>query len=259
MNNMEKIKPIEIKIMAHLVAGYPNTNASFKLAETLASSGADILEIQIPFSEPAADGPTIVEACHVSLKNGFRTKDIFDFCGRVSKLGVPIVIMSYANPIMSIGIERFCRQAGKTGVSGLIVPDLPFDSEEGEKLLACSKKYGMNLIQVVSPSMSEDRLRRSIDCSQGMIYCTTKRGTTGGQTSISADLKKVVRAIRKQSDIKVAIGFGISSREDVEAVARLADIAVVGSALLRAFNQNGQEAVSKVLKNMKPSIARGSL
>ncbi|MDB5259151.1 MAG: Tryptophan synthase alpha chain [Candidatus Taylorbacteria bacterium] len=247
----------QIEIMAHLVAGYPDTGASLRLAETFAASGANILEIQMPFSEPVADGPTIVEACHVALKNGFRSKEIFAFCHKVSKFGVPIVIMSYSNPIMSIGIDSFCRQAVAAGVSGLIVPDLPFDSKEGEELLACSKKYGLNLIQVVSPSMSGDRLKRSIACSQGMIYCTTKRGTTGGQTSISADLKKVIEAIRKQSDIKIALGFGISSRKDVEAVAGLADIAVVGSALLRAFSSGGgEDAAAKLLKSMKPPLDR---
>lgn len=232
----------KIRVMAHLVAGYPNLEDSLRLAETLADSGAAILEIQIPFSEPVADGQTIVEACHIALERGFKTKDIFGFCGKVAGyiqskgLDIPIVVMSYANPILSIGIESFCAELKKVGVSGLIVPDLPFDSKEGEELRVSAEKHGLDLIQVVSVSMSLDRLKKAATLSSGMIYCTTKRGTTGGTVLITEELKEIVSAIRKVSDIDIALGFGISSKEEVEAVGELADVAVIGSAILRKFN-----------------------
>jgi tryptophan synthase alpha chain len=251
---MNKNMNTQIDMMTHLVAGYPTFNASLDLARTLASAGADILEIQIPFSEPVADGPTIVEACHIALKNGFTVGDIFDFCKQTSRFGVPIVVMSYANPIMSIGIDAFCARIAQSGAHGLIVPDLPFDSEEGVELCEATKRYGLSLIQVISPSMNLARLKGALAASSGMIYCTTRRGTTGDKVTFSEDLRKIVKEARKHSGLRIALGFGIASKGDVRSVAKIADIAVVGSAIIRAYNDAAPDRKSETVSRYMAAL-----
>ena len=240
--------------MTHLVAGYPTFKDSLTLARVLARH-ASFLEIQIPFSEPVADGPTIVEACHTSLQNGFKVDQIFKFCKTISRQSVPILVMSYANPIYKMGIQTFCRKIKAAGVEGLIVPDLPFDSEEGKALRRHARENGLSLIQVVSPSMGAGRLETAIKISDSMIYCTTKRGTTGGRVSMSEDLIKVVRQIRKLSHLSIALGFRISSKRDHARITKLADVVVFGSAIIREFKSASPsirlKKVSRFLEQLK--------
>jgi tryptophan synthase alpha chain len=158
---IEKIKKEKrIGIMTHLITGYPTIPLSKKIAETLARGRADILEIQIPFSDPMADGPLIVEACQRSLENGATVKNSFELAKFVNnKLKTPVVLMTYANIIIHMGIENFCAHCKEYGVSGIIAPDLPYDSEEGKKLKKYAEKNGVHLIYLISPAVEGARLK----------------------------------------------------------------------------------------------------
>lgn len=203
-------------LMTHLVAGYPDFQASLKLAQTFIKAGAGILEIQIPFSDPIADGPTIVTACHTALKNGSGYQMALNLCKVLSKqTDVSLAIMTYANIPYQIGFDKFCEAIKKRGVTNLIVPDLPFDSEDSKQLQVICKKQNINLIQVVSPGIEQKRLQEIIKCSRGFIYCTTSRGTTGGKIHASKELYKLLKTIKKYTDLPIAVGFGFSSKADI--------------------------------------------
>src|ERR1035437_907766 len=180
-NTIEKIKNRKhIGIMAHLVTGYPTLALSKKISKTLIKGGADIIEIQIPFSDPMADGPLIVEACQKSLDNGIQIKDSFELAKFVNKnLKTPVVLMTYANIIIHMGIKNFCVTCKKHGVSGLIVPDLPYDSTECKLLRDHAIKARIHLIYVISPAIEAERLQEIKKLASGFLYCTSRQGTTG--------------------------------------------------------------------------------
>jgi tryptophan synthase alpha subunit len=261
-NNNRADKNSRKFLMAHLVAGFPDKKTALQLAKNLINAGADILEIQIPFSDPIADGVTIVEACHLALKNGSGYKMALQLCNALSKqTKIPLVIMSYANVPYQIGFVKFCKAIKKAGASALIVPDLPFDSEEGQKLFAICVKEKINLIEVVSPGISLQRLQKIISHARGFIYCTTKRGTTGQSGNMSASRKIVkseraapkelfamLAAIKKYSNLPVAVGFGIASAADIKFLKNRADIFVVGSAFIKMFSSSRLSNVSKLKK-----------
>ena len=171
MNTIAMIKPARKKLlMTHLVAGFPTERQSLELAKSLVKSGANILEVQIPFSDPIADGEAIVGACHQSIRNGFTPGRIFSFIKKLQKLNVPIVVMTYANIPFKIGIEKFVRNLKNAGADGLIAPDLPFDSDEAKTLFAKCQEQNINLIQVVSPGADKDRLKKAVLMSEGFVY-----------------------------------------------------------------------------------------
>lgn len=241
-------------LMAHLVAGYPTTAQSHKLAETLVRAGAGILEIQIPFSDPIADGPIIVGACHTALRNTFRSDDIFDFIRKVSRQNVPIAVMTYANIPLRMNFTMFLQRIAKAGATHLIIPDLPFDSEESKRLRVICVKHGMNLVQVVSPGMSDDRLKAAAQCTQGFIYCTTRKGTTG-QGERQEYLSAFIRRLRDVSNVPIALGFGISTPQDIRKLKMHADILITGSAIIAGFqNSSDFSQVYNLVKSMEEAL-----
>lgn len=245
-------------LMTHLVAGYPDFQSSLKLAQTFIKSGAGILEIQIPFSDPIADGPTIATACHIALKNGSGYQMTLDLCKILSKqTNTPLVIMTYANIPYQIGFDKFCKTIKKSGASSLIVPDLPFDSEDGRQLQSVCQKQNINLIQVVSPGIEQKRLYEIIKYSQGFIYCTSSRGTTGGKIHVSKELYVLLKTIKKFTNLSVAIGFGFSNATDILPLKKYADIFVIGSAFIKLFTVNKISAFKKIsvlAKSIKDSL-----
>lgn len=250
MNNSKKLKS-KPKLMMHVVLGFPSLNESIEIAKTLARSGSAILELQIPFTDPIADGPTIMNACEVALKNGTTIKKCFEAINVIKQdllnenIDIPIVIMSYYNPVFKFkygkltGIEAFSKQASNCGVDGLIIPDIPADNAS-EDYWTIPLKYGVIPIPLVTPVTDLKRLKliSKIANKEAFIYCVSSTGTTGAKKQLPSDLKKYIQNVKKYFKQPLAIGFGISTKDQVNSLKGLADFAVVGSATINLISQH---------------------
>ena len=239
----------KIKLMSHLVAGYPTDELSFTAARALVDGGADILEIQLPFSDPSADGPAIQGACTEVLKRGYRTADGLAFITKLHKEfpQVKIYLMSYGSLIYTPGVENFCKKAAAAGVTGMIIPDLPFDFDEG--LTAACRANGMENIPVAAPSMSPERLDKLAHAGFPYIYAALRTGITGTDTKIDeATLEFLKKAGAGGS--KIYGGFGISKGEQARALASSVEAIVAGSVFVRLIteNKNNPDALYKAVR-----------
>ena len=245
------------QIMLHIVAGYPTLKKSEELAYVLAKSGADYIEIQIPFSDPVADGPTIMLANEESLKKGTRVKDCFLLMDNLSKkfrkegLKTKLLFMTYFNIVFNFGVENFCRSAKKAGCWGLIIPDITIDEEAHEQYFYIAKKHRLKAVQIVSPLTPVARLKKIAKSADGLVYCVSKYGTTGQSGSLNPKLTEYLARVKKQIKIPLAVGFGISEKKHLEAIWGKVEIAVVGSALMNAYIGGEIKAVEKFLKVLK--------
>ena len=255
---IEKIKKRKrIGIMAHLVTGYPSFEFSKKIAQALAKGGADIIEIQIPFSDPMADGPLIVEACQNSLDKGIKIKNSFELAKFVSKnLKTPVVLMTYANILIHMGIKRFCIACKKYGVSGIIVPDLPYDSEECKELQKYAKKMGVHLIYVISPAIEDSRLLEITKRASGFLYCTSRQGTTGTGKKFAQNISSYLARVRKNSSLPLAVGFGISSSEDLELIKEYSEIGIVGSAIVNIIRRHKNSEILAAISQFMSKLTK---
>ena len=254
---IEKIKSQNcVGIMAHMVTSYPTLVFSKKLAKTLVKSGVDIIEIQIPFSDPMADGPLIVEACEESLKNGTQLKDSFELAKFISNnLKKPVVLMTYANILVHMGIKNFCDSCEQNGVSGIIVPDLPYDSAECIELQSYAVKKGIHLIYVISPAIEKQRLQAIHKLATGFLYCTSRQGTTGTGKKFIQNINSYLSRVKNGSRVPLAVGFGISSSKDFKLIKKYSEIGVIGSALINIIRKNKSSkilpAISKFIYGIK--------
>lgn len=235
--------------MSHLVAGYPTDSLALTAARSLIEGGASILEIQLPFSDPSADGPAIQTACTKVLERGYKTADGLSFISKIHSEfpEIPIYLMSYGSLIYTPGVENFCKKAAEAGVKGMIIPDLPFDFDEG--LTSACKKNGMVNIPVAAPSMSAERLKKLAHAGFPYIYAALRTGITGTDTKISDDtigfLKKV-----SEGGSKVYGGFGISNGEQAKALAHSVEAIVAGSVFVRIIteNQNDESKLAQAVE-----------
>ena len=217
----------ECRLMAHLVAGYPDMDTSRRCALALAAGGADYLEVQFPFSDPPADGPVIERACHASLAAGFRVEDGFRMVEELrDELEIPVFIMTYGSPVLARGVERFVRRAVEAGARGLIVPDIPPDSPEG--LLEAGKAAGLAVVPVIAPGISDERLEMIRRLAPEYVYTALRLGVTGGGTELDAGTTAYLGAVAGLG-AKVIAGFGVRSREQMLALSGWAHAAAVGS------------------------------
>ena len=219
--------------MTHAVAGFPDLKKSAEIVKMM-SGIADIIEIQIPFSDPVADGPTMMTANEKSIAAGFRVDDAFLMTKKLSvEISTPILLMTYFNIVFCRGVSTFCRDAAAAGVSGLIVPDFPIDEESREHFFAECEKNHLAPILVVSPITPKKRLQKLAKYARGFWYAISRTGTTGARDTFEAgDLPD---AIREVSDLPVALAFGISKSEHLKKVSEKAEMAVVGSATMNFF------------------------
>ena len=222
----------KIKLMSHLVAGYATDEISLEVARSLVKGGADILEIQLPFSDPSADGPAIQTACTEVLSRSYKTADGLAFIKKVHEEfpETTIYIMSYGSLIYTPGVDAFCKKASECGVKGMIIPDLPFDNDEG--LTAACKKYGMENIPVAAPSMSDERLAKLANAGFKYIYAALRAGITGTKTTIDEATISFLKKVGAGGS-KVYGGFGISNGEQSHALADTVDAIVAGSVFVR--------------------------
>ncbi|HTZ52824.1 MAG TPA: tryptophan synthase subunit alpha [Spirochaetia bacterium] len=249
------------RIMAHMVAFYPDRARSLEVARGLAEGGCSYLELQFPFSDPTADGPDIQRACSEALDAGFTVEAGFQLASEIRGfLDAPLFIMSYANLLATRGVKRFLAEAAEAGARGLIVPDLPPDYDEG--LFTAAAASGLAAVPVLSPSMKEDRLRRVAALNAEYLYVTLRTGTTGKFTEIDGPGRAFLsRVSAVAGGSKVLGGFGISSADQVQAFSPLVHAVVVGSALVRVVAGGGDvgRAVRQKLEGLsEPRSATAS-
>jgi|SRR6185369_104574 len=238
-----------IGIMAHVVVGYPSIEETIATVKTMETSGVDIVELQIPFSDPLADGPTIMKACEKSLENGTRVKDAFVIMKQLSsEVSMPLLFMAYYNSIFNYGVKRFCRDAKTAGATGLIIPDMPLDEENEEHFYKYCKQYDLHTIQVLSPASNEQRLKKNATAANGFVYCTARQGTTGVKEQLDPNLGKYLQKMSKYFSVPIAVGFGISKKEHIKSIGSNADIAVIGSAVIDLMNTSKKEEIQKNVK-----------
>ena len=227
----------KIKLMSHLVAGYPTDQLALEAARALVRGGTDILEIQLPFSDPSADGPAIQTACTEVLSRNYRTADGLRFIAQIHSEfpELPIYIMSYGSLIYTPGIPEFCKKAAAAGVKGMIIPDLPFDFDEG--LTAACIENGMVNIPVAAPSMSGERLKKLAHAGFPYIYAALRVGITGTDTKIDQNTLDFLKKV-SEGGSKVYGGFGISNGEQAKALASSVEAIVAGSVFVRLISEN---------------------
>jgi tryptophan synthase alpha chain len=231
----------ELLLMAHVVVGYPSLSASLELVDALVDAGADLMELQIPFSEPLADGPVIANACQRALANGVRVDDCLEFAARVTERhAIPFVFMSYYNILWRRGIERFVSEARDAGVSGAIVPDCRLEDSAG--YVAAMRDAALSPIFLLSPRTPDERLRALGHAGDGLAYAVARKGVTGARTEFSTELEAYLGRCRRATELPLAVGFGIESAADVRFLVGKADVAVVGSQALRVLEAGGISA-----------------
>ena len=239
----------KIKLMSHLVAGYPTDELALTAARALVDGGADILEIQLPFSDPSADGPAIQGACTKVLERKYRTADGLAFIARLHKEfpDVKIYLMSYGSLIYTPGVENFCKKAAECGVKGMIIPDLPFDFDEG--LTAACKANGMENIPVAAPSMSPERLEKMANAGFPYIYAALRTGITGTQTCVDQATLDFIKKVSAGGS-RVYGGFGISSGEQSALLGDKVEAVVAGSVFVRLITeyQKDPDALYKAVR-----------
>jgi tryptophan synthase alpha chain len=237
--------------MTHLVAGYPDLKTSEALLLAMVENGADLIEIQIPFSEPLGDGPTILTASHKALANGVHPIDCIEMVASLQgKIATPLLFMTYANIPWQMGMEKFITASADAGISGLIIPDLPFDEDDGG-YLKLSRAHGLHPIQLVSYGMDPLRRKQVLRQAGGFVYLTLRVGVTGAGTEIAASGLSLISEVKKLTNLPLAAGFGISSVAQVQEVAKQADIVIVGSHLITLFDKGGIPAVTKFLRECR--------
>jgi tryptophan synthase alpha chain len=238
-------------LMPYLMGGFPSIEESVAAGLAAADAGADLLELGIPFSDPLADGPVIHAAGTAALAAGATPHGVLGVCERLSAR-VPVVLMVYANIVLTAGASAFALRAAAAGASGLIVPDLPHD-EAGELRAACDAE-GLALVPLVAPTTTPERIAAIGADARGFVYTVSLTGTTGERDEVSADLADTVARVRASTDVPVAVGFGISTPEQARSVAELADGVIVGSRVVRAAGEGGAAAVGSVVAELARAL-----
>ena len=241
--------------IAFVTCGDPDLETTGAVVREMVKNGADLIELGIPFSDPTAEGPVIQGANLRALNGGVTTDQIFEFVKELRRdVSVPMVFMTYANVVFSYGAERFISICREIGMDGLILPDLPY--EEKEEFQPICRRFGLELISLIAPT-SENRIARIAGEAEGFVYLVSSLGVTGMRSEIKTDLASIVEAIRRNTEIPCAIGFGISTPEQAARMAGLADGVIVGSAIVRLIEKYGRQApeyVGRYVKEMKDAI-----
>ncbi|MBQ8151348.1 MAG: tryptophan synthase subunit alpha [Firmicutes bacterium] len=257
MSNIGKAFENGKAFIPFITCGDPDVETTKAAVRAAARAGADLIELGIPFSDPTAEGPVIQGANIRALEGGITTDKVFQLVKELrTDVDIPMVFMTYANVVFSYGAERFISLCREVGIDGLILPDLPF--EEKEEFADICGKYGVDLVSLIAPT-SENRIAMIAKEAEGFIYVVSSLGVTGTRTEIKTDLASIVAVIRENTDVPCAIGFGISTPEQAEKMAGLADGAIVGSAIIKLLDQYGKEAPDHIydyVKSMKEAVLR---
>jgi tryptophan synthase alpha chain len=256
MNHIASVfnTPGHTALIPYVTVGYPTVEATLKVVPLLASSGCDIVELGIPFSDPLADGATIQKASFHALQNGITPRLCLEVARELSrKVSTPLVFMTYFNPVFSHGLEEFCTACAESGVSGLIIPDLP--PEEGTELEAATRRQGLDLIYLLAPTGTDERIRLAAERSRGFIYLVSVTGVTGTRDSLPADLETFVTRVRKAAAQPLCVGFGISNAEQARQVAGIADGVIVGSQIIQLMESDDSlTSVGNFIKGLRQAL-----
>jgi tryptophan synthase alpha chain len=246
----KKLDEKEILLMTHIVLGYPSFHDSLRLIEVMVASGVDLMELQIPFSEPTADGPVIVHANQKALQAGATVADCLNLAETAAgNFDIPFLLMSYYNIPFRYGVDRFVSAMSHGGLRGAIIPDLP--PEEGRAYLDAMHAHNLAPILIFSPTTSLDRMRTIAASGGGFIYCVARKGVTGEATNFSQELEGYLRRCRRNTSLPLALGFGIKEKSDIDFLKGKADIAVIGSQTIRVMEQKGVAAVGDFIRNLR--------
>jgi tryptophan synthase alpha chain len=250
--------------MAHMYYGDPSEDFSLKAMKLICDHGVDIIEFGVPFSDPNADGPVFQRACHRALKEGMTPEKAIQGIEKLRRNGLqqPIVVTSYYNPILQMGVDRFVKDIRNVGADALIVPNVPF--EEADLLLDAGKTHNINIIFLVAPTTPEQRLKKIIHRAQGFLYVVTVRGVTGVRDSLLESTLELVRRVRKHTDIPLMGGFGISTRDHARAVVEAgANGVITGSVIGKIYENNIENPekafpeITRVVREIKEGCLEG--
>ena len=224
-------------LIPYITTGYPDTETTLKAISLLTENGADIIELGIPFSDPLADGATIQESSYQALLKGVNTDTCLEIAQKArTSTTAPLVFMTYYNPVLQYGLERFCRAGAEAGIYGLIVPDLP--PEEGTDLENYTSRYGLDLIYLLAPTSTPERIKMVADKSRGYIYLVSVAGVTGARSSLPPDLATFIARVRQAAKQPLCVGFGISTTEQAGEIGKLADGVIIGSKLIQLMKED---------------------
>jgi tryptophan synthase alpha chain len=242
-------------VVPYITAGDPDLATTYELLVAMARGGATAIEVGMPFSDPAADGPVIQRACERALARGVKLHDVIEVAGRAVKAtGIPIVLFSYLNPLLRRGLENLVRDAADAGLAGVLVTDLPAESAQG--FSQALQGRGLDLVSLVAPTSTEERIAQIARHATGFLYAIAVNGVTGARQQLSADATALLGRIRRVTDLPVAVGFGISNAEQArEAWAQGADAVVVGSAIVRKIEEFGVQAPEAVERFVRELLA----
>lgn len=246
----ERLKSHKLLLMTHAVVGHPSLDENWDMLAAMQKAGVDLVELQLPFSEPIADGPAFIRANQSALEHGVRWKQYFEFMTNASKeFDFPLLFMGYYNSVYAMGHPLFCERLQQAGAKGFITADLPV--EHSGELDALAKPAGLDHIQIVTPLNSEKRLRQIAQAGSGFLYCVARKGVTGKETGFDRELTAYIERCRHASSLPLAIGFGIKTAEQVRTLQGKADIAIIGTACLEVWEQQGAAAYTTFLQGLR--------
>ena len=255
MSRISKAFENKKAFIAFITGGDPDLETTEALIPRMAEAGADIIEIGIPFSDPIAEGTAIQAADERALNAGTTTDKLFEMIKRVrAKVDIPLVFMTYINPIYAYGTEKFAQKCAECGIDGMIVPDVPF--EEKEEVDSICEMAGIELVSMIAPT-SKERIGMIASQAKGFLYCVSSLGVTGIRSRITTNIKEMIEQVRTVSDIPCAVGFGIATPKQAHEMAEVSDGAIVGSAIVKMIEKYGKnciEPVCEYVKEMKDGI-----
>jgi tryptophan synthase alpha chain len=230
-------------LIPYITVGYPTVETTLKAVPLLASSGCDIIELGIPFSDPLADGATIQRASYEALRQGVTPRVCLEVAQELRRqVEIPLVFMTYYNPVLKFGLGQFCSKCAEVGIDGLIIPDLP--PEEGQELEQSTRRHGLDLIYLLSPASTEERIRLVASKASGFIYLVSLTGVTGARNKLPEELESFIARVRARTEKPLCVGFGVSTPEQARRIAKVADGVIVGSRIIQLLDED------KSLKNV---------
>ncbi|MCW5199835.1 tryptophan synthase subunit alpha [Desulfobulbus sp. F1] len=249
-NLQQRLTQKPLLLMTHLVLGYPSLAVNREVIRQMAENGVDCIELQIPFSEPMADGPVILKANQEALAAGIKVRDCIAFAAEMVREfpHVNFLFMTYYNIVFRYGLADFIQRAAEIGMKGFIIPDLP--PEEGNEYLQLAKEHGLAAIMFFTPTSTDKRMTEIARQGSGFIYCVARKGVTGQHTEMDDSLVEYFGRCRKATDLPLAVGFGIANRDDVALLHGRADMAVIGTATIKLVDREGAAAVGPFIRSL---------
>lgn len=242
-------------LIGYLPVGFPTVEDSIRAMRVMVENGCDIVEIGLPYTDPLMDGPVIQTAATQALENGVRVADVFKAVKAVADAGAAPVVMTYWNPVLRYGVEKFAADLAEAGGVGLITPDLVPD--EGADWIAAAKQHQLGRIFLVAPSSTPERMQATTDATSGFVYATSVMGVTGTRTSVGEAAEGLVSKVRATTNLPVCVGLGVSTREQAAQIARYADGVIVGSALVKCLLDTDVETGLQALGQVTQGLAQG--